>query len=82
MNPKLEPANSFDLKFDHSATNRGAGSSAPFNKSNDDEPEMRFEPDLPSDGRDEQGERMIRDLPERHELSDSSSTQAPTGSTA
>ena len=82
MNPKLEPGNSPDSKFDHSATDRGAVSSAPLNKSNDEEPEMRFEPDLPSDGRDEQGERMIRDLPERHELSEPPSTQAPTGSTA
>ena len=82
MNPKLEPANSSALKFDQYATAREAVPSVPFNKSIDDEPEMLFEPDLPSDGRDEQGERMIRDLPERYELSESYTTQAPTGSTA
>lgn len=30
-----------------------------------DEPEPTLEDDLPSDGRDEKGEAMIRDLPER-----------------
>ena len=31
---------------------------------------MTLEPDLPSDGRDEKGEAMIRDLPQRPELSE------------
>lgn len=45
-----------------------------------EEPEMRLEPDLPSDGRDEKGEAMIRDLPLRPELSEAPSTPAPTAS--
>ena len=44
----------------------GAGRKRPGN----DEPELALEPDLPSDGRDEKGEAMIRDLPRRPELSD------------
>ena len=35
-----------------------------------EEPELALELDLPSDGRDIQGEAMIRDLPERSELSE------------
>lgn len=35
-----------------------------------EEPEMAIEPDLPSDGRDLVGEAMIRDLPQRRELSE------------
>ena len=45
--------------------------SAPLRKKvNNEEPELFLEPDLPSDGRDEQGEAMIRDLPRRPELSE------------
>lgn len=36
----------------------------------EDEPGMFSEPDLPSDGRDEEGEAMIRKLPQSPELSD------------
>ena len=36
----------------------------------DDESGMFSEPDLPSDGRDEEGEAMIRELPQSPELSD------------
>lgn len=36
------------------------------------------EPDLPSDGRDEKGEAMIRDLPQRSELSDTPGKSGPT----
>ena len=43
---------------------------------------MRLEPDLPSDGRDEVGEAMIRDLPERSELSGTPATTSPTGPSA
>jgi hypothetical protein len=39
----------------------GAASKGPGNE----EPELALEPDLPSDGRDEKGEAMIRDLPKR-----------------
>lgn len=35
-----------------------------------EEPELALEPDLPTDGRDEVGEAMIRDLPQRPELSE------------
>jgi hypothetical protein len=38
-----------------------------------EEPELALEPDLPSDGRDKEGEAMIRDLPQRPELSEPSS---------
>ena len=38
-----------------------------------EEPSFAVEPDLPSDGRDEVGEAMIRDLPRRPELSESPS---------
>lgn len=37
---------------------------------NHEEPELRSEPDLPSDGPDEEGEAMIRELSLRPELSD------------
>ncbi|MDB5932406.1 MAG: hypothetical protein JWR60_4113 [Polaromonas sp.] len=39
-------------------------------KPGNEEPELALEPDLPTDGRDEIGEQMIRDLPARPELSD------------
>lgn len=42
-----------------------------------EEPELRLEPDLPSDGRDEEGEAMIRDLPQRPELSEPPSQPSP-----
>ncbi len=41
---------------------------------------MFLEPDLPSDGRDEEGEAMIRDLPQRPELSEPPSKPYPTAS--
>ncbi|MFZ2296217.1 MAG: hypothetical protein WAW46_14420 [Polaromonas sp.] len=43
-----------------------------------EEPEMLLEPDLPSDGRDEKGEAMIRDLPQRPELSEPPSQPGPS----
>ena len=42
-----------------------------------EEPDLALEPDLPSDGRDIEGEAMIRKLPDRPELSDP--PQAPGG---
>jgi len=39
------------------------------------EPELALEPDLPSDGRDQVGEAMIRDLPPRPELGEPPSHQ-------
>ena len=47
-------------------------------QSDNDEPEMALEPDLPSDGRDAVGEAMIRNLPKRTELSDSTSSSDPS----
>lgn len=39
-------------------------------KTANEEPPLLLEPDLPSDGRDEDGEAMIRNLPQRPELSE------------
>ncbi|CDS54457.1 hypothetical protein [Polaromonas sp. CG9_12] len=39
---------------------------------------MALEPDLPSDGRDAIGEAMIRDLPQRPELSEPASQPDPS----
>lgn len=43
-----------------------------------EEPDMALEPDLPSDGRDPVGEAMIRDLPQRPELSEPPSQPDPS----
>ena len=43
-----------------------------------DEPQFALEPDLPSDGRDEIGEAMIRELPQRPELSEPPSQPSQT----
>lgn len=43
-----------------------------------EEPEMALELDLPSDGRDLMGEAMIRDLPQRPELSEPPSQPDPS----
>lgn len=42
-----------------------------------EEPELALEPDLPTDGRDEVGEAMMRDLPQRPELSEPPSQPEP-----
>lgn len=47
------------------------------NQDADDEPNMALEPDLPSDGHDLVGEAMIRDLPQRPELSEPPSRPDP-----
>ncbi len=44
-----------------------------------EEPELLLEPDLPSDGRDAEGEAMIRDMPQRPELSEPPSQPSPSG---
>lgn len=56
----------------------GAAPSAPRHKPGGEEPEMALEPDLPSDGRDAVGEAMIRDLPQRPELSEPPSQPDPS----
>lgn len=43
-----------------------------------EEPQFALEPDLPTDGRDEVGEAMIRDLPQRPELSEPPSQPDPS----
>lgn len=43
-----------------------------------EEPDLALEPDLPSDGRDEVGEVMIRNLPQRPELSEQPSQPGPS----
>lgn len=47
-----------------------------------EEPDMVLEPDLPSDGRDEKGEAMIRDLPQRRELTESPSQPDSSSNTS
>lgn len=54
-----------------SQAEQGDASSSPSRKRPDnEEPDLVLEPDLPSDGRDEVGEAMIRKLPQRPELSE------------
>ncbi len=56
-----------------SADNRDSGmppGSDSSHKTANEEPPLLLEPDLPSDGRDEEGEAMIRNLPQRPELSE------------
>lgn len=53
----------------HSARTDTSPSASP-QKQVHEEPQMSLEPDLPSDGRDAVGEAMIRDLPQRPELSE------------
>lgn len=43
-----------------------------------EEPELLLERDLPSDGRDEIGEAMIRDLPQKPELAKPDSQPDPS----
>lgn len=50
----------------------------PVKKLRNEEPGPTLEPDLPSDGRDEKGEAMIRDLPQRPELSEPPSQPSPS----
>lgn len=47
-----------------------------------EEPDLAMEADLPSDGRDEEGEAMIRALPQGKELSDPPKSSGPTASTS
>jgi hypothetical protein len=42
----------------------------PLKKPDNEEPAMVLEADLPSDGRDDVGEAMIRNLPQRPELAE------------
>ena len=53
-----------------SAQERRSGLALEGGIANNEEPELRIEPDVPSDGRDERGEEMIRDLPQRPVLAE------------
>lgn len=53
-------------------------STSPRQQPGGEEPDMALEPDLPSDGRDAVGEAMIRDLPQRPELSEPPSQPEPS----
>lgn len=53
-------------------------STSPRQQPGGEEPAMALEPDLPSDGRDAVGEAMIRDLPQRPELSEPPSQPNPS----
>ena len=48
----------------------GQRAAPPPKKPDNEEPAMALEADLPSDGRDEIGEAMIRNLPQRPELAE------------
>jgi len=47
-----------------------SGAGKPRIKPAIEEPELATEADVPSDGKDEEGEAMIRDLPQKPELSE------------
>lgn len=57
---------------------KGAAASPERQKPGGEEPDMALESDLPSDGRDPVGEAMIRDLPQRPELSEPPSQPHPS----
>ena len=59
----------------------GSASPAP-ESSGTEEPQFGLEPDLPSDGRDEVGEAMIRELPQRPELFEPPSQPDPFSQTS
>ena len=66
-----------DTVLDQQASS-GAESLAPRHQPGGEEPGMALEPNLPSDGRDAVGEAMIRDLPQRPELSEPPSQPHPS----
>ena len=66
-------------KVSKSSSHEAAGSDSPALKNpGSEEPQLALEPDLPTDGRDEVGEAMIRDLPQRPELSEPPSQPKPS----
>lgn len=72
-----EPAN-IVVDKNQSGQPAASGTSATSKVAGNEEPELLLEPDLPSDGRDEIGEAMIRDLPQRPELSEPPSQPNPS----
>lgn len=74
------PAEPADIVADKNQSGQPATpeASATLRVAGNEEPELLLEPDLPSDGRDEIGEAMIRELPQRPELSEPSSQPNPS----
>lgn len=81
----MAATDSADANSSHDASKEGealdphgaaAESRAHTSKIADDEPEPTLEDDPPSDGRDHQGEAMIRDLPVNDELAPIASDDA------
>ena len=89
MNPNLAslpaqmPGNQSALENDSGADKSQPGQDAksaaapPPKTPRNEEPDLVLEPDLPSDGRDEVGEAMIRELPQRPELAEPLSRSDP-----
>jgi len=63
---------------DHDAADSG---NPALENAGTEEPQLALEPDLPTDGRDEVGEAMIRALPQRPELSEPPSQPDPSSQT-
>lgn len=77
---KHVPADSDDIVADNNQHGQQTTPepSAASTAAGNEEPQLLLEPDLPSDGRDEIGEAMIRDLPQRPELSEPPSQPNPS----
>ncbi|MDQ3058482.1 MAG: hypothetical protein M3R45_03005 [Pseudomonadota bacterium] len=85
VSPQAPAESSHDVTPVHEGAGpNGALTSSPSQKpagqkpTGTEEPELVLEPDLPSDGRDEVGEAMIRNLPQRPELSEPPSQPDPS----
>ena len=67
------------MKVSESSDHEADASPSPALKNpGNEEPPLTLEPDLPSDGRDEVGEAMIRELPQRPELAEPPSQPSPS----
>jgi hypothetical protein len=75
-----EPSHVTQVRASPDGAAGGSSGPAPKNPGNE-EPPLALEPDLPSDGRDEVGEAMIRELPQRPELSEPPSQPDPSNQT-
>lgn len=58
-----EPAHTLPAEPNQTTKTPAAKADATHKRAGNEEPEPTIEDDLPSDGRDEKGEAMIRDLP-------------------
>lgn len=72
-----EPAPATPAK-DRAGQDKPCAAGTPAKPLGHEEPDLALEPDLPSDGRDEVGEAMIRNLPQRPELSEPPSQPDPS----